>query len=178
MKYGKAIGMAAVLAGIIGSGALVKAVWLKKYGEQKAQLAVVRQEREQLHMFLQLRQADVEISEYFLEHGIRSVAVLGMNREGRYLLDVLEREGKVSPAYGVEAENLGAVHETLTVYRMGDDPLPMADCLVMCDCTNQDMKMKAAQGEFQGKIVMLSQVLDELFEKHGMKKWKGSPRDI
>lgn len=178
MKHGKAIGIVVLLAGMIGSGALVKAVWLKKYQEQKAQLALVRQEREQLHMFLELEQVGVEVSEYFAEQGIKSVAVLGMNREGRHLLGVLKREGKVSPVYGVEVENLGAVHKILTVYRLGDDPLPEADALVVCDLVEQEAKIKAVHIEFSGKIVTLSQVLDELFERHSMKKWKGSPRDI
>lgn len=178
MKHGKAIGVVAVLTGMVGSGALVKAVWLRKYRELEEQLEIVRKEREQLHMFLELEHAGVEVSEYFTQQDIKSVAVLGMNREGRHLLDVLEREGKVSPAYGVEAEDLGAVHRTLTVYRLGDDPLPAADALVVCDLVEQEEKIKAVCGEFSGKIVTLSQVLDELFKGHALKKWRGSPRDI
>lgn len=173
MKYGKAIGIVAVLVAMIGSGALVKKVWLEKYREQKAQLEVVRKEREQLHMFLELEQAGVEVSEYFAEQGIKSVSVLGMNREGRHLLNVLERESKVSPAYGVEIDYLGSVHESLVVYRLGEDPLPEADCLVICDLVRTEEKVVAARNVFSRKIITLEQVLGALMEKHNVKRWQG-----
>lgn len=178
MKHGKAFGAAAMLVGAVCGGALVKEVWLKKYREQKRKLELISKEREQLHRFLELGIAGVKISEYFSEKAIGSVAVLGMNREGRCLLKQLELERAVTPVYGVEARNYGAVHEHLTVYRLSQDELPPADCLVVCDLEQTEEERTAAQKEFPGKIVVLDEVLDWLYQKHSLKKWKGGPRDI
>ena len=50
----------------------------------------------------------------------------------------------LSTAYGVEIENLSAVHEHMEVYRLGDDPLPPADCMVICDLNRVQEKLTEA----------------------------------
>nr|WP_290462898.1 hypothetical protein [Acutalibacter muris] len=166
------LGMAA-LAGAIAGGALVKKLWLEKYRKQKAELGAVFQEREILYKMLQVKQNHARFSEYFEAHNLSTVAVLGMGREGRFLIDELAKEGKVTPAYGVEADYFGAVHETLTVYRLGEDKLPPVDCLVVCDLNHTEDKAAAAKREFSGKIVTLVEILDWLMEKHGIRAWRG-----
>lgn len=161
------------LFGAVAGGALVKKLWLDKYRKQKADLAEASHERELLHILLKLKQNGVELSEYFTEHNLQSVAVLGMGREGRYLLDELTREKKVATAYGLEADSLGSVHETLTVYRLGEDELPVTDCLVVCDLVRTEEKSALAEKEFSGKIVMLEEVLEWLLDSHGIRKWQG-----
>lgn len=161
------------VAGGVAGGRLVKKLWLDKYRKQKAELAEASHERELLHFLLKLKQNGVEFSEYFAEHNLQSVAVLGMGREGRYLLDELAREKKVSTAYGVEADYLGSVHETLTVYRLGEDELPAADCLVVCDLVWTEEKSAMAGKEFLGKVVMLEEVLEWQMDRHDVKPWVG-----
>lgn len=169
--------MAALFLGMVvgaaAGGALVKKLWLEKYRKQKAELAAASHERGLLHILLKLKQDGVELGEYFTEHNLRSVAVLGMGREGRYLLDELAREKKVTTAYGVEADYLGSVHEALTVYRLGEDGLPAADCLVVCDLAWTGEKSALAEKEFSGKIVMLEEVLEWLLDSHGIPEWRG-----
>ncbi len=63
-----------------------------------------------------------------------------MGREGRYLLDELAKEQEITTAYGMEADYLGAVHETLIVCRLGEDKLPPAGCLVVCDLVRTEEK--------------------------------------
>lgn len=154
-------------------GAFVKKLWLKKYHKQKVDLATASHERDLLHILLKLRQNEVRFSEYFTEHNLQCVAILGMGREGRYLLDELAKENEVTTAYGVEADYLGSVHERLTVYRLGEDELPAADCLVVCDLVRTEEKTAMAGKEFFGKIVMLEEVLEWLMDRHGVKQWVG-----
>ena len=115
----------------------------------------------------------MRLSEYFAEHNLQSAAVLGMGREGRYLLDELAKEQEITTAYGVEADYLGSVHETLIVYRLGEDKLPPADCLVVCDLVRTEKKIALAEKEFPGKIVTLEEILGWLMSKHKIKKWRG-----
>ena len=164
------------IIGCIAGGALVKKLWLEKFRKQKNELAEVSHERELLHELLKLKQNGVQLSEYFTENKLQSVAVLGMGREGRYLLDELAKEKAVSPAYGVEADYFGSVHETLIVYRLGEDMLPPADCLIVCDLNRTDKKVSLAQREFSGAVVILEEVIDGLMDKHGIKKWQGDLR--
>lgn len=161
------------VVGAVAGGALVKKLWLEKYRKQKTELAAASHERELLHILLKLKQNGVELSEYFTGHNLQSVAVLGMGREGRYLLDELAKEKEVTTAYGVESDYLGSVHETLIVYRLGEDKLPPTDCLVVCDLVRAEEKMVLAEREFSGRIVTLEEVLDWLIDKHGIRKWRG-----
>lgn len=162
-----------VAVGTVAGGALVKKLWLEKYRKQKADLAAAGHERELLHILLKLKQHDVALSEYFTEQNLQSVAVLGMGREGRYLLDELAKEEEITTAYGVEADYLGSVHEAFIVYRLGEDKLPPADCLVVCDLVRTGEKTALAEKEFTGKIATLEEVLDWLMDRHGIKKWRG-----
>ena len=168
---------AAVLAGAVGGGMLVKKVWLDKYRRQKDELSAAGQERDLLYTWLLLEQKGVKLEEYFSTHGYKTVSILGMNWEGRRLFDALKESGEVSVVFGAEINNFAAVHETLTVYRVGDDPLPEADCMVVCDLTRISEKVEAAKKEFQGKIVTLTQILGWLLERHEIKHWDGAIKD-
>lgn len=162
----------AVLLGAVGGGVLVKKVWLDKYRRQKDELSAAGQERDLLYTWLLLEQRSSDLTEYFSAHGYKTVAILGMNQEGRRLFDVLKKSGEVSSVFGAEIDNFAAVHETLTVYRVGDDPLPDADCMVVCDLERVPEKIAMAKKEFQGDIVTLTQVLVWLLERYEIK-----PRD-
>ena len=119
--------------GAVSGGVLVKKVWLEKYRRQKAELEAAGRERDLFYTWLLLEQNGVELEEYFSAHGYKTAAILGMNREGRRLFAGLKDSEMVSVVFGVEADNFAAVHETLDIYRLGDDPLPQADCVVICD---------------------------------------------
>lgn len=164
----------AVLVGAVGGGILVKKVWLDKYRRQKDELKVADQERDLLYTWLLVEQKGVGLEEYFSAHGYKTAAILGMNQEGRRLFDALKENGEVSVIFGAEIDNFAAVHETLTVYRVGDDPLPEADCMVVCDLAQVSEKVEVAKKEFQGDIVTLAQVLAWLLERHGIKTWDGA----
>ena len=155
-----ALGLTALLGAAAG-GALVKKLWLEKYRRQKAELNLAKQERDLLHTWLLLEQCGVQARRFFDAHGWQSIAVFGMGRTGRRLADAL---GDMA-AYGVELDNFGAVHGRLTVYRLGDDPLPPADCMVICDMDRIGEKRAAAQKEFPNDIVTLSEVLAWLSER-------------
>lgn len=167
-------GLAGALAGAAAGGMVVKKVWLAKYHKQKDELNTADQERDLLYTWLLLEQKGVGLEEYFSAHGYKTTAILGMNREGRRLFDALEKSGKVSVIFGAEIDNFAAVHETLTVYRVGDDPLPEADCMVACDLERVPEKIEAAKKEFRGDIVTLAQVLAWLLERHEIKPWDGA----
>ena len=165
----------AALAGAAAGGMLVKKVWLEKYQGRKKELEAAGGEGDLLYTWLLLEQRHVELEEYFTAHGYRTAAILGMNREGRRLFDALQGGG-VTAAYAVEIDNLAAVHEVLTVYRLGDDPLPPADCMVVCDLEGVPEKLAAAKGEFSGAVVTLAQVLAWLLERHKIMPWDGAVR--
>ena len=166
----------AALLGAVGGGMLVKKLWLEKYRQQKEELNRTQRERDLLHSWLLLEQRGAQVSEYFTAHNYHRVAVFGMGPMGRRIADAL---GELA-AYGVELDNLGAVHERLTVYRLGDDPLPPADCMVICDAVQVEEKEGAARREFPGPIVFLGSVMDWLLEQYGVglneTVWKAGPR--
>lgn len=166
---------AALLGGVAG-GVLVKKLWLQKYRERGAELEAAVRESDLLYTWLLLDQRGARLDEYFTDRGCKTLAILGMNREGRRFFDALTDCKGVSVAYGVEVDNFAAVHETLTVYRMGDDPLPPADCMVVCDLSGVPEKLAAARREFSGEIVTLSQVLAWLLERHKIMPWHGAVR--
>lgn len=161
----------AVLVGSVAGGALVKKVWLAKYREQASALAVAEQERDLLYTWLLLTSRGISLAEYFSAHGIQSVAVLGMGRIGRRFIDEIQRQNNVTVQYGADAVCSGAVHETLMVYRLEDDVLPPADCMVICDLAYA-IDDTIIQGKFSGCIVGLHQVLAWLLETYQIK-----PRD-
>lgn len=143
-------------AGAAISGALVKKVWLGKYQEQKEAFEKVSDERDLLYKWVGVEESGACVSDYFKVNGYDRVAVFGMNRMGRLLADTLGE----SAVYGVELENPSAVHERMTVYRLVDDPLPPADCIVICDMEQIPQKKKILQAEFKNPVLTLSEVLE------------------
>lgn len=167
-------GTAGVLAGAIAGGALVKKIWLDKYRKQKRELNAAGQERDLLYTWLLLEQKGADLAEYFSAHGYKTAAILGMNREGRCLFDALKKSEEISVAFGAEVDNFAAVHETLTVYRVGDDSLPEADCMVVCDLERISEKIVAVKKEFRGDVVTLAQMLACLLERYEVRPWDGT----
>lgn len=147
--------------GAIAGGILVKKLWKEKYRQLREKMDQAEQERDLLHAWLLLRQRKVELTEYFDVCGYKSVAIFGMGWMGRRLCDELGERA----VYGVEQDNLGAVHERLTVYRLGDDPLPPADCMVICDVERLPEKEAAAHQGFSGEIIPLRKVLEWLLNR-------------
>jgi len=168
--------LTAVLGAIAG-GALVKKVWLEKYRQQKQELGIANQERDLLYTWLLLEQKGADPAGYFAAHDYKTVGIMGMNREGRRFYDALAGQEAVEVRYAVELDNFSAVHEHMTVYRLGDDPLPDADCIVVCDLTNIPEKREALRKEFKGEIITLSEVLAWLIEEHQIRPWDGAIKD-
>lgn len=164
----------AVLAGAVAGGVLVKKVWLEKYRRQKDELNTADRERDLIYTWLLLEQKSVKLAEYFSAYGYKTVAILGMNREGRRLFDALNKNEEISVVFGAEVDNFAAVHETLIVYRVGDDPLPEADCMVVCELERASEKIAAVKKEFRGDVVTLSQVLIWLLDRYEIKPWDGA----
>lgn len=164
---------ASALLGTVAGGALVKKLWLTKYQEQARHLVSAEAERDLLYTWLLLEIRGVLLTEYFEVRGCQKLAVLGMGRIGRRFVEtVREDAGPISVEYGIEADVLGAVHEELTIYRLTDDPLPAADCVVVCDLERVPEKLAALRREFSGEIVTLSHVMAWLLKRHGIE-----PRD-
>lgn len=162
--------------GALAGGVLVKKVWLEKYREQKRELASANMEKDLLYTWLLLEQNGANPGEYFAARGFNTIGIMGMNREGRRLYETLKGREDVSAAYAVELDNFSAVHEHMTVYRLGDDPLPDADCVVICDIDRIAEKQEALRKEFKGEIVTLTEVLSWLIEEHQIQSWDGAIR--
>lgn len=158
--------LVAAAAGAVAGGALVKKLWLAKYKEQKETLRLAERAQDLLRQWLALERRGGTCAEYFTSRGFHKVAVFGMNWLGRQLADSL---GELA-VYGVELDNPNAVHARLTVYRLGDDPLPPADCMVVCDLDWTEEKLALARREFQGQIVALSDVLEQLAKREEPQK--------
>lgn len=143
-----------VLAMTVG-GLLVKKIWKEKYYLQRKEKEKLEQERDLLRAWLKSEREAGTFATAFSGKGYHRIAILGMNWEGRFLADVL---GDVV-AYGVEAENFGAVHPRFVVYRLGEDSLPPADCLVICDLNCLPEKVMCVKKEFSGEIFTIFQLL-------------------
>lgn len=164
---------ASALLGAAAGGALVKKLWLTKYQIQAEHLNHAEAERDLLYTWLLLEEKGVPLTEFFEAQGHRKLAILGMGHIGRRFLASVEKdESPVTVGYGIEADRLGAVHETLTVYRLLNDPLPPADCVVICDLERISEKLAAVRQEFSGEVVTLVQVMAWLLGQHGIE-----PRD-
>jgi len=148
------LGFSALLGAVTG-GAVVKKLWLEKYREQKAELQTSKEESDLLYTWLRFDQNKKNLNELLKAQGYNSVSIFGMGREGRLLADVLGD----TVSYGVELDNPNAVHERFTVYRLVDDPLPPADCMIACDLERVEEKIDAAKKEFNGDILTLQEVL-------------------
>jgi len=148
------LGLAALLGAAAG-GAVVKKLWLEKYREQKAELQISKQECDLLYAWLCFAQNKKNLIELLKAQGYNSVSIFGMGREGRLLADVL---GDMV-SYGVELDNPNAVHERFIVYRLGDDPLPPVDCMIVCDLERVQEKVDAAKKMFDGNILTFQEVL-------------------
>lgn len=172
----KRIAFLSAALGAAAGGVLVKRVWLAKYREQKEELAIANMEKDLLYTWLLLEQNGAGPGEYFAAHGYGTIGIMGMNREGRRLYEALRDREDVTAAYAVELDNFSAVHEHMTVYRLGDDPLPEADCVVICDITDISEKRERLRREFKGEIVTLTDVLAWLIEEHRLKSWDGAIR--
>ena len=154
--------IAAASLGAIVSGVVVKKVWLEKYRRQRVELELMEQEREVLRIWLQTKYEGSECTAMLFDKGYQKVAILGMTWEGRLLANVLGN----TAVYGVEQDNFGAIHPRLIVYRLGEDILPPADCLVVCDLKNLPEKLELAKREFKGEIITLMQMLEGTLEQH------------
>ncbi len=157
MKKGILWFLPGALCGAAAGGTLVKRLWLEKYRAQKAELSEAETERDLLFAWLTLEQSGKKCAAYLEARGFTRVAVFGMNRLGRRLIDEL---GGMA-VYGIELDHPGAVHERLTVYRLGDDPLPEAECVVLCDLEHASEKREALSQKFHGPIVTLAEILEE-----------------
>lgn len=161
------------LLGAAAGGALARKLWLAKYRTQGKRLAAAEAECALLYTWLLLEEKGVPLTEFFEARGCQRLAVLGMGRIGRRFVEAVGRNGgRTCVAYGIEADLLGAVHEKLEVYRLPDDPLPPADCAVVCDLERVPEKLAALRREFSGEAVTLAQVMSWLLERHGI-----GPRD-
>lgn len=176
MRKGTIAVLAAALGAVAG-GILVKKVWLEKYRKQKQELKLANTEKDLLYTWLLLEQKGANPGEYFAARGFKTIGIMGMNRGGRRLYETLKDREDVSAEYAVELDNFSAVHEHMTVYRLGDDPLPEADCVVICDINRVPEKQEALRREFKDEIVTLTEVLAWLLEKHQIKPWNGAIRD-
>lgn len=145
---------ASALTGAVVGGVLVKRVWLDKYHAQRTELEAAERERELLYAWLLMERSERGLPDYFDGRGLKKVAVLGMNRLGRMAIDELGERA----TYGVEAKNYAAVHERLTVYRLGEDELPEADALLVCDLGLIDKEAEMLRREFSKEIVALPDV--------------------
>lgn len=164
----------AAALGVIAGGTLVRKVWLAKYREQKKELEIAITEKDLFYTWLLLEQMGANPGEYFASFGFKTIGIMGMNREGRFLYKALSDWKDICADYAVELDNFSAVHECMTVYRLGDDPLPEADCIVICDIDCISEKQTALRAEFKGEIVTLTEVLAWLIEKHQIKPWDGA----
>lgn len=160
MHYVKALWgyTAGAMIGAIGGGLLVKRLWMEKYRVQTEQLKNTNQERDLLRDWLQLSCKGEPCKEYFLKRGFQRVGIFGMNWEGRLLAELL---GDLA-VYGVELDNYNSVHERFLVYRLGDDTLPQADCIVICDLTQISEKQSRIRKEFSGEVLTLQEFLSDI----------------
>lgn len=167
MKKGL-VAFGGAFVGSVAGGALAKKVWRDKYHAQKTELETVERERDVTYIWLMLELRGIRLTDYFEAHGLKTVAVFGMGRIGRRAAEELGEH----VTYGVEAENFAAVHERFLVYRLGDDLLPPADCMLLCDLERVPEKLAVAREEFSADIVTLAEVLQWLLKEH-----KLEPRD-
>lgn len=164
------IATVAVTVGAIGAGALVKRLWVAKYLELKKDLRYAEMERDSCRTWFLLTQRGISIREYFSAHGYDRIGVLGMEWLGRRTVDELGE----TVICAVEADNFAAVHERLTVWRLGDDPLPEVDVILVTDLKRIPEKIKMIRNEFSGSVVTLTEVLTWLLQEHGIEPRHGA----
>ena len=66
----------AAALGALAGGALVKRLWLEKYRQKKAELALADKERDLLYTWLLLEQKGANPGEYFAAKGMKTMAIM------------------------------------------------------------------------------------------------------
>lgn len=158
------------LCGAISAGIIVKKVWIDKYKLQNEKLSFSEKERKIWYTWFLIEQKGFSCLDFFVKYNYKTIAVYGMNGLGRCLVDYLIVDSKdIFVKYAVEKDKPSAVHEKLKVYRMGDDKLPKADCIVICDLNHVHEKhQELKESGFKGKVVSFSDILMYIINKNNI----------
>lgn len=138
------------VAGVICGGLCMKRVWKKKHAEVLLHSAGQQKQQEAYYHWLLIRQKGGNLEQYFVQNQLQNLAVYAMESLGRRFCDELRGSETVRLRYAIEQDNPSAVHETLEVLRLRDDPLPAVDAVVICalegtEAIEQDLR--AVYGE-------------------------------
>lgn len=139
-----------VAASTLGTGALVKRLWKQKYSEEKQRGNRSEKMLQLYYHWLLLKQKNIGLDTFFVNKGIKEIAVLDLAPQGRRLIDELT-ESAVSVRYAIERDNPAAIHERLEVLRLHDDPLPAVDAVVICSLRDYQVLTKELREELNSE---------------------------
>jgi hypothetical protein len=172
MKNSSKIAITAAISAF-GAGVLVKRLWKQKFNEEH-QINNRNEKMSQLYYhWLLLKLKNIKLDQFFVQKGYQNIAVMDLSPQGRRLIDELAGTD-VTIRYAIERDNLAAIHETLEVLRLHDDPLPAVDAVVICSLHNYSSLSKeiAEELDSQCPIFAIETVIAETMELNGL-----HPRD-
>lgn len=157
-----------------GTGKLVKTLWKEKYRQEEALLDKSQKSSSLYYHWLLLKQNNIGLCEFFTEKEIKTVAVLSLSPPGRRLIEELSGSD-VNVVYAIEQDNPSAVHERLDVLRLGDDPLPMVDAVIVCSLYDFGAIQAEIEKELGNgcRVFALETVIAETLENHALRHRDG-----
>lgn len=109
--------------------------------------------------WLRLLEQDINISEYLLKRGIKSIAVYGDNQIGKRLYHVLKKEG-ICVKYFIDM-NAEYLEEEIPVY-MPVAPLQNVDMVIISLVESIDSIKKTLSGLLDAKIYGITELIEEI----------------
>jgi hypothetical protein len=112
-----------------------------------------------LDKWLCLKEKGVDFKEYFINRGIKNLAIYGMGMMGKHLYNELAG-GSIKVVYGIDQQGQG-LSKDLPIYRI-EDELPEADAVVIAVTFAYEAMVENLKEKGILQIILLNEVLERL----------------
>lgn len=125
--------------------------WKEEARKQRAMFLVMNQ-------WINIKQANRNLEEYFLKNGLKKIAIYGMGPMGQQLVKELE-DSSVETVYGID-QNSDKIFAGIRVVKM-DDELADVDAVVVTVIKEFDAIREALMEKLNCPVIAIEDVLNE-----------------
>lgn len=113
--------------------------------------------------WMELLESDIHLTDYFLSHHLRHIAVYGIGMMGRHFSRQLKNSSIVIQYYIDKKSSI--LKKEIPVFTTGDS-LPEVDAVVVCVTYDKSMIKKSLEGKVSCPVLFLDQIVSEMWENH------------
>ena len=125
--------------------------WKEEARKQSAMFLVMNQ-------WINIKQANRNLEEYFLKNGLKKIAIYGMGAMGQQLVKEL-KDSSVETVYGID-QNSDKIFAGIRVVKM-DDELANVDAVVVTVIKGFDAIREAILGKLNCPVIAIEDILNE-----------------